>query len=70
MTSPGPLPRGGEVTTVIQEAALAMGIEPPLFPSILHLTCIGCDEAIEGPAFQDDAGWLCENCAESCEDAP
>ena len=49
----------------IQEAALVMGVDAPLFPARLYLVCVGCDEAITGRAHLDDAGWLCDECAEA-----
>jgi len=47
----------------IQLAAIAMGIDPPLFPSVAHLTCVGCGKLIEGEAYDTNEGWLCAECA-------
>lgn len=48
---------------VIQEAALMVGIDVPLFPTIFHLICAGCSVVIVANGEPIDEGWLCKFCA-------
>jgi hypothetical protein len=52
----------------VQMAAIAMGIDIPLFPTLAHLVCVGCGIPITGEAHDDDSGWLCDDCDEETED--
>lgn len=52
----------------VQHAALAMGIELPLFPTLAYLTCAGCAKRIETEAHDSDDGWLCDDCDAATEE--
>jgi hypothetical protein len=51
-----------------QRAAIAMGVDLPLFPSAFRLVCVGCSQAIDGEAHDTNDGWLCNECDEDAAD--